>query len=195
MANEDELLFRERLSFLQGFVSDIECQLGVLEGLQKVRDETGDEILEAIFQTILPAIEGRLILCAAQLLDEKSGTNIRKLLSHYKVSKDKIHHQDNPLSNDRIDELISTEHLASDKIRMLRDKALAHLDRQFTQSPSRFLSQIELSFEKDMIDVINYAQKVLSELSLAVDNSARISIGKIFYASTIEYFQREGKLF
>lgn len=194
MNRHDDDLFRERLSFLNGFVSDAERQLGVLEGLQEVGSNTGDETLAAIFQTIIPALEDRLILCAAQLLDEESGTNLRKLVSHYKENKHKISHKDSPIPDTRIDELMSIDHLAGDKIRLLRNKAIAHLDRQFTQAPNTFLNEVGLSFETDIIAVVNHAQMVLAELSLAVDCSARVSVGKIFAAATIMHFHREGKL-
>jgi hypothetical protein len=115
-------------------------------------------------------------------------------VSHYKVNKHKIRHKGSLIPDTRIDELMSIEHLAGDKIRLLRDKAIAHLDRQFTQAPNNFLNEVGLSFETDIIAVVNHAQMVLAELSLAVDSSARISVGKIFSAATIVHFQREGKL-
>jgi len=190
----EEELFRSRLAFLSQFVSDIERQLGVLEAFEKVANETQDETLNAIIQTVVPAIKDRLILCAAQLLDDNSGTNLRKFLSHYRANKRRINHLGDPISDQVLDGLIASEHLAHRKIQSLRDKALAHLDRKFTENPDQFLTDVGLSFEKEIVDVVNHAQTVLAKLSMAVNKSARISVGKLFWASTVEYFRRDGKL-
>lgn len=190
----EEELFRSRLSFLTQFVSDVERQLGVLEAFEEVVGETHDETLKAILLTVIPAIKDRLILCAAQLLDEKSGTNLRKLLSHYREQKERIRHLGDPIADTRLDYLISADSLAHQKVRVLRDKALAHLDRKFTDDPEAFLLSVGLSFEKEIFDVVNHAQAVLVELSLAVDKTARVSVGKLFWASTVEHFRQAGKL-
>lgn len=194
MISSEEELFRKRLSFLTGFVSDVESQLGVLEGLEEVAEKTTDDTLNAILQTITPAIKDRLILCAAQILDQNSGTNLQTLLGHYKANRKRIKHVGEPLADAVLDQLISADHLPHKKIRKLRDKALAHLDRQFTDDPDAFLAEVGLSFEKDIFDVVNHAQRVLAQLSLSVDQTARMSVGKVFWASTVEHFRREGKL-
>ncbi len=194
MVGGEEELFRNRLGFLSKFISDVESQLGVLEGLEEVANKTRDETLNAILQTIIPAIKGRLILYAAQILDQNSGTNLQKLLGHYKANKNRIRHLGDPLSDTLLDQLLSTDHLPVEKIRKLRDKALAHLDRQFTEDPDAFLKEVGLSFETDIFEVVNHAQRVLAQLSMAVDRTARMSLGKMFWASTVEHFRREGKL-
>ena len=184
--NENEL-FLQRLGFLQDFVSNAEQQLGICEALRETTDQPDTTIQSAIFLTILPGVEQRLILYCAQLLDQKSGTNLKKLITHYRENRDKIDHAGNPVSNQVIEELLETSHLNDAKIRTLRDRAIAHLDRAYTTDPATFLEENKVHLQ-DVVSVIQHAQRILSCLGFATKKSSIVSTGGLFRAATLQYF-------
>ncbi|MCB9759140.1 MAG: hypothetical protein H6739_04810 [Alphaproteobacteria bacterium] len=146
--------------------SRLEVRLAVCDRLRKI-DSQGTDAMKAapiLFGLVQPAMVEGVLLALARLYDRNGDRSVWKLLKVAQGTIKQIPWSKPPTHADLTRQLGALAHHEStlDTLRTLRDKSIAHVDKEYADDPSTFSSVNSIPVQ-DLISLLRATQGLLAE--------------------------------
>lgn len=179
--------YKKILDSLLRETSRLDVQLGVCEQLREVKSEEADalEAAPVLFGLMLPAMTEGVLLGLARLYDQNGDRSMWKLLNVAQGTIKQISWARAPTHAELAQQhaALARHESTLDTLRTLRDKAIAHHDKEFSDDPSTFSSSNQVPVE-DVISLLRATQKLLGQHCTWIGEPWRMSMADVVAVGT-----------
>ena len=168
------------LQGLQRIVSELDFAMGACERLIEQYDIKENRVAAPVlFFVLLPALFDHLMLAAARLYEKKGDRSIQRLLRIVQSMPTEIPWKDQGFSVSEImrqQSLIESNASLLEKLKVRRDKVLAHMDKDYFNDPGKIEKDYPITI-LELLNLLRATQALLAAHAQAVGLGVPISFG------------------